>query len=130
MILYLVGGSTKLFSGDASLVKNYRPISLLSNASKILEHLIYNKIIDHLAPWSLITHHQFGFKKGKSAVQQCLVFLHHIFSSSCQTNWYICSMLLLGDLGACPPENFFKIAHLEIESEDIFKNTDVYRDNF
>ena len=71
MILYLVGGSTKLFSGDASLVKNYRPISLLSNASKILEHPIYNKIIDHLAPWSLINHHQFGFKQGKSAVQQC-----------------------------------------------------------
>ena len=31
-------------SGDKSLVKNYRPISLLCIVSKVLEHLIYNKI--------------------------------------------------------------------------------------
>jgi len=31
-------------SGDKALVTNYRPISLLCNASKILEQLIYNKI--------------------------------------------------------------------------------------
>ena len=71
-------------SGDASLVRNYRPISLLSNTSKILERLIFNKVIDHLAP--LISHHQFGFMKGKSTAQQLLIFLHHLFSSSCQTD--------------------------------------------
>ena len=53
--------------GVASLVKNYRPILLLTNAPKILEHLIYNKIIGYPAP--LISHHQFGFKKGKYTVQ-------------------------------------------------------------
>ena len=74
-------------SGDASLVKNYRPISLLSNVSKILECLIYNKIIDYLTPLiSLrISHSQFGFMKGRSTVRQLLVFLHYIFSSSYQT---------------------------------------------
>ena len=71
-------------SGDASLVRNYRPISLLSNTSKILERLIFNKVIDHLAP--LISQHQFGFMKGKSTAQQLLIFLHHLFSSSCQTD--------------------------------------------
>jgi len=32
-------------SGNRNSVKFYRPISLLSNVSKALEHLIYNKII-------------------------------------------------------------------------------------
>ena len=35
-------------SGDHSLIKNYRPISLLSNTSKVLERLIYDKIIHHV----------------------------------------------------------------------------------
>ena len=30
--------------------------------------------------------HQFGFMKGKSTAQQLLIFLHHLFSSSCQTD--------------------------------------------
>ena len=31
-------------SGDRSSVKCYRPISLLSNTSKVLERLIYNEV--------------------------------------------------------------------------------------
>lgn len=41
--------------GDLTLVKTYRPISL------VLEKLIYNKIIDFIKP--KITSHQFGFLK-------------------------------------------------------------------
>ena len=37
-------------SGDRASVENYRPISLLSSTSKILERLIYNKCIDLLSP--------------------------------------------------------------------------------
>ena len=33
-------------SGDPTSVKNYRPISLLSNTSKVLERIIYNKMIN------------------------------------------------------------------------------------
>ena len=35
-------------SGDKSEVNNYRPISLLCSASKVLESLIYDKIIDFI----------------------------------------------------------------------------------
>ena len=35
-------------SGDKSTLKNYRPISLLYSISKLLESLIYNKIIEFL----------------------------------------------------------------------------------
>ena len=34
-------------SANRSSVTNYHPISLLSNTSKILEQLIYNKVIKH-----------------------------------------------------------------------------------
>ena len=36
-------------SGDPTQVKNYRPISLLCNISKVLERIIYNKLIDHVS---------------------------------------------------------------------------------
>jgi len=35
-------------SGDKSSVSNYRPVSLLCNSSKVLEHLIYDQIIGHV----------------------------------------------------------------------------------
>ena len=38
-------------SGDKSIVSNYRPISLLSCVSKVLERLIYDNIIDHVSPF-------------------------------------------------------------------------------
>ena len=66
-------------SGDRSSVKNYRPISLLCTVSKVLERIVYDKIIDFLTP--SISLHQFGFLSKRSTVQQLLIFLHNIFSS-------------------------------------------------
>jgi len=36
-------------TGDPASATNYHPISLLSNTSKVLERLIYNKIINHIS---------------------------------------------------------------------------------
>ena len=36
-------------SGDPTQIKNYQPISLLCNISKVLKRIIYNKLIDHVA---------------------------------------------------------------------------------
>ena len=71
-------------SGDKSLVNNYRPISLLSNTSKILEQLIYNKIIHHIS--NFLTPQQFGFLKNRSTVQQLLVLFDTIMSTDYQTD--------------------------------------------
>ena len=71
-------------SGDRSLITNYRPISLLSNISKVLERLIYNKIIDHVTPY--IKPIQFGFMSKRSTIQQLLIFLRDIFCSKYQTD--------------------------------------------
>ena len=48
-------------SGDRNSVKCYRPISLLSNTSKVLKRLIYNEIITKIT--DSISSVQFGFLK-------------------------------------------------------------------
>ena len=71
-------------AGDLSSVKNYRPISLLSNTSKLLERLVFNKIIDHVS--KLINPFQFGFTRNCSTLQQMLIFIDQILNSSSQTD--------------------------------------------
>ena len=65
--------------GDPSLVNNYRPISLLSNTSKVLERLVFDKIISHVG--SIISLSQYGFMKNSSTLQQILVFLNYIVNN-------------------------------------------------
>ena len=65
-------------SGDPTSVKNYRPISLLSYTSKVLECIIYDKIVDHVS--TFINPAQLGFMHNRCTTQQLLLFLHHAFS--------------------------------------------------
>jgi len=71
-------------SGDKSSVKNYRPISLLNHVSKVLEHLVYNKVIGHLS--NHISNCQFGFQQHKSTLQQLLVYFNDIIASKSETD--------------------------------------------
>ena len=74
-------------SGDKSLVKNYRPISLLCTVSKVLERLVYNKIIDFIHP--SLSNFQFGFLRGRSSLQQLLLFVKSILMDNhkkCQSD--------------------------------------------
>jgi len=64
-------------SGNRNSVKFYRPISSLSNVSKILEQLIYNKIITHLT--NCISSAQFGFLHNRSTLQQLILFTDKLF---------------------------------------------------
>jgi len=70
--------------GDPASATNYCPISLLSNTSKVLERLIYNKIINRISKF--ITSLQFGFTKNCSTLQQMLIFLDYIINSPSQTD--------------------------------------------
>ena len=71
-------------SGDRGSVTNYRPISLLCNTSKILEKLIYDKIIDHLNKF--ISPAQFGFLKNRSVIQQLLILFNQVINTNHQTD--------------------------------------------
>ena len=65
--------------GDLTLVKNYRPITLLPIVSKVLERIVYNKIIPFIRP--LLSDHQFGFLKNRSCLKQLLVSFAQIFQN-------------------------------------------------
>ena len=71
-------------SGDCNSVKCYRPISLLSNTSKVLECLIYNKIISKIT--DSISNVQFGFQKNRSTLQQLLIFVNEVLTCGTQTD--------------------------------------------
>ena len=71
-------------AGDPSSFRNYRPISLLSNISKVLERLVYNKIISHVN--TSISPLQFGFTEKSSTLQQMLLFIDSIVNHPSQTD--------------------------------------------
>ena len=48
--------------GERSAAKNYRPVSLLSVVSKVLEKLVNNRIVDHLENCGLFSDFQYGFR--------------------------------------------------------------------
>ena len=50
-------------SGNKELISNYRPISLLPCLSKVLEKIVYNRIIDFVEKYNIICCEQFGFRK-------------------------------------------------------------------
>ena len=66
-------------SEDKPSVCNYIPISLLYSISKLLEKLIYDKIIGFVS--TSISPSQFGFRPKLFTTQQLLMFLKSIYSS-------------------------------------------------
>lgn len=67
-------------SGDRAMVNNYRPISLLSSTSKVLERLVYTKCYSELE--STLSPAQFGFRKNHSTTQQLFLFYKEIMESN------------------------------------------------
>ncbi|PNF17939.1 hypothetical protein B7P43_G18419 [Cryptotermes secundus] len=52
--------------GERHEVCNYRPIAVLSVFSKILEKLVYNRLISFVTKYAILTEVQNGFRKNKS----------------------------------------------------------------
>ena len=66
-------GFQTVFKGDRKDPRNYRPVSLLSICSKILETVVCDKIIHHVSP--VLSQAQHGFLAGRSCESNltCLV---------------------------------------------------------
>ena len=64
-------------TGDPCLLNNYRPISLLSSFSKILERIMYNKIVNFLYTNDILYRHQYGFRAKHSTIHPILHLLNH-----------------------------------------------------
>ena len=52
--------------GERSTTKNCRPVSLLSDVSKVFEKLINNRIVNHLEKAGLFSDFQHGFRSSQS----------------------------------------------------------------
>ena len=58
---------------------NYRPISLLSSSSKILEKIVYKRLYEYLMDNNLLIEQKSGFKRKDSTVNQLLKIVHQIY---------------------------------------------------
>ena len=117
--------------GDVHCANNYRPISLLCILSKVLESIVFQKVVDFVRPH--ISTSQHGFVQGKSCLSQLLHSYSEIFcsldkGSPCDIiffdikkafdimftrNYYInCGHLVLLDLCGCGSKTIFLIAFI------------------
>jgi hypothetical protein len=64
-------------SGDPCILNNYRPISLLSSFSKLLERIVYNKIMTFLTTNDILYKHQYGFRPKHSTIHPVIHLLNH-----------------------------------------------------
>ena len=71
--------------GKKSDPSNYRPISLTSIASKILEHIVHSHVMKHFEHYNVLTDCQHGFRSKRSTELQVILTTHDI-SSSLQQN--------------------------------------------
>ena len=63
---------------DKSLIKNYRPASLLQSFSKIYKIVIYNALFNYFKSNKLFTPSQSGFSPCDSCIAQLLSIIHEI----------------------------------------------------
>lgn len=67
-------------SGDPTEPSNYRPISLLSSLSKIVEKLVKKRMISFLDFNHVLSTHQFGFRESRSTNDAIFQFLEGLYS--------------------------------------------------
>ena len=58
--------------GRRDMADNYRPVSLTCIASKIIEHIIYSSVANHLESNKILTPSQHGFRPGHSCETQLI----------------------------------------------------------
>ena len=65
---------------DKKNVANYRPISKLPSFSKILEKIMYIRLMNHLKTNNILAAEQFGLRTSSSTAQASLNFFNHILN--------------------------------------------------
>ena len=69
-------------SSDPSVLKNYRPVSLLPAFSKLLEKIVFNALITFLSKNNILYKHQYGFRPKHSTIHPIIHLLNHCASKS------------------------------------------------
>jgi hypothetical protein len=76
-------------AGSNTECDNYRPISLLSSISKVLEKIVAEKLVNHLTSNDLLYIHQYGFLPKKSTEHNLLHVIDYISKSLNDGNYCI-----------------------------------------
>lgn len=77
-------------SGDKTEPVNYRPISLISNLSKIFEKILKTRIESYLDKYRIISKNQYGFKKAVSTEDAMAALIGKIYNSLDKSKPSIC----------------------------------------
>ena len=79
--------------GDKSQCNNYRPISPLSNLSKIIEKIVYKRLYLFLEEKEILYKQQFGFRNNHSTTHALLSITEEI-CEACDNGYYTCGVFL------------------------------------
>ena len=79
-------------------IPNYRPISIVSNISKIFESLIYKRLSKYFASQGLLSEHQFGFRKERNTEMAIFTLVDRVIPAIELKHYAICVFL---DFSAC-----------------------------
>lgn len=55
-------------NGDPTMANNYRPISVLTSFSKIIERIIYDRTLQFLDKYNIVSDNQYGFWSNHSTI--------------------------------------------------------------
>jgi hypothetical protein len=67
--------------GERFKASNYRPVSLICIACKMLEHIIVSNIMNHLDSHKILTDSQHGFRRRRSCETQLLTLTDELTKS-------------------------------------------------
>ena len=77
---WLSANITPIFKkGDRTNPSNYRPISLTAICCKIMEHIVYHSIMEHLQNYNILYNYQYGFRQGHSSETQLITVVEDIY---------------------------------------------------
>ena len=67
-------------TGDKTAIKNYRPVCSLSSLSKIIEKLVYNRMLKFIDKHKILSSQQFGFRKNMGTETALANYIDYILS--------------------------------------------------
>lgn len=79
--------------GDSTIPTNYRPVSLLSIVSKMLERVAHEQLIVYLNKWNVLPEVQYAYRKGRST-EDALVLATDRLLSARDAGLYAASVFL------------------------------------
>jgi hypothetical protein len=95
LIILQNGRTVPIFkAGSPLLCDNYRPISMLSTLSKLLEKIVCLQLVAHLEDNNILYEHQYGFQHGKST-EHNLIQLTNFLNSALNEKKYAIGIFLV-----------------------------------